>query len=214
MRVTMGPGRSGVNATPEQRAADQRKQVADTKQEFARMALGMFGASVAGYPLEYTYRGTAELPDGKADVINVKGPGDFAGKLFVGQKSHLPVMFSWMAKEPPMQITPGAGGGGPGVPGGGVQVQQFTAGTSGGNGPTQEQRDKAIADRQARMSEAEARRKVVEYRMFYGHHQPVDGLQLPHTFRQAIGSHPTNEVTIEKYRVNPTIDPTQFTTVK
>jgi hypothetical protein len=204
-------GGSGANATPEQKAADQQKQVANTKQEFARMALGMFGASVAGYPLEYTYGGTAESPDGKADIINVKGPGDFAGKLFVDQTSHLPVMFSWMAKEPPIQITLGGSGGGPGAPGGGVQ---FSTGASGGKGPTQEQRDKATADRQARMKEAEARRKVVEYRMFYSHYQSVDGLQLPHMFRQAIGGNATNEVTIEKYKVNPKIDPKKFETVK
>jgi len=214
MRIMISAGGAGPNATPEQKAADQIKQVANAKQEFARMALGMFGAAPAGYPLEYSYGGIAESPDGKADIINVKGPGEFAGKLLVDQKSHLPLMFSWMAKEP-MQFTSAAGRGGPGAPGGG-QVQTFTmgGGSASGKAPTPEERDKMMADLKARMAEAEASRKMVEYRMFYSDYQSVDGLQLPHTFQQAIGGKPMNEVTIEKYKVNPKIDPKKFETVK
>lgn len=205
VRIMVAGGGADPNATPEQKAANQQKQLANTKQEFARMALGIFGTASAGYPLEYSYGGVAEAPDGKADIVNVKGPDDFAGKLFVDQKSHLPLMFSWMAKEP-MRMTQVGGG----------QVQTFTmgGGSASGKAPTQEERDKMMADLTARMKEADASRKIVEYRMFYGDYQAVDGLQLPHTFQQAIGGNPTNEVTIEKYRINPKIDSKKFETVK
>ena len=57
-------GGSSANATPEQKAADQQKQVADTKQEFARMALGMFGASVAAAgPRTSDISSTSTSPD-------------------------------------------------------------------------------------------------------------------------------------------------------
>ena len=194
MRMLISAGGASPNATPEEKAAAAQRQIAMSKQEFARMALGMFGQSVAGYALEYSYSGTAEAPDGKADIINVKGSADFAGKLFIDQKTHLPLMFTWMAKEP--------------------LVMNQSMGRPGGPATSQEERDKVMADLQARMKEAEANRKVVEYRMFYSDYQSVDGLHLPHTFQQAIGSNPTNEVTIEKYKVNPKIDPKRFETVK
>ena len=208
-----GPG-AGPNATPEQKAADQRRQLINSRQEFARMSLGMFGASVAGYPLAYAYGGEAESPDGKADVIDVKGPDDFAGTLFVDQKSHLPLMFSWMAKEPLRLTSTVPGGGGAAAGGGRVQTFTMAGGGAGGKAMTPEERDKMMADLKARMAEAEAGRKIVEYRMFYGDYRTVDGVQLPHLFQQAIAGKPSTEVTIEKYRINPKIDPKQFETVK
>ncbi len=212
MRMMFSTGGASPNATPEEKAAAAQKQVVNSKMEFARMALGMFGQSVAGYQLEYTYGGTAEAPDGKADVINVKGPGEFAGKLFVDQKSHLPLMFTWMAKEPMVMNTSMGRPGGPGG-GGGAQIMTFGGG-GGGQSMSQGDRDKMMADLQTKMKEAEANRKVVEYRMFYSNYQSVEGIQLPHTFQQAIGANPTNEITIDKYKVNPKIDPKKFETVK
>lgn len=214
-------GGSSPNATPEQKAADQRRQMTTQKQEVTRLALGMFGAAIGAYPLEYSYGGTAESADGKADIINVKGTDDFAGKLFVDQKTHLPLMFTWMGKEP-MSVTTNRSGG-PGAPGAGVtrtmpgtngvQVQAM-GGTSTGKPPTQEERDQMMKEMEARMAEAEKNRKTVEFRMFYSDYKSVDGVQLPHTFQQAIGSNPSSEITIEKYKINPKIDPKKFDIVK
>ncbi len=216
MRMTMiSSGGTGPNATPEARAAAAKRQIANSREELARMALGMFGASVGGYALEYSYGGTAESPDGKADIVNVKGPGDFAGKLFVDQKSHLPLMFSWMAKEPLVMNTSMGRPGGPGAAQGGGNVQTFTMGGNGsGKPPTQEEQAKMMADLEARRQAAEANLKMVEYRMFYSDYQAVDGVQLPHHFQQAIAGNPSTEITIEKYKVNPKIDPKKFETVK
>jgi hypothetical protein len=208
MRIVTG-GSANPNATPEERAAAALRQVTTNKHELARMALGMFGNAVAGYSLDYTYGGVAEAPDGKADVINVKGPDDFAGKLFVDQKTHLPLMFTWMAKEP---MVMSASAGRPGGPGG-AQVMTFGGG-GGGQSMSTEDRDKMIKDMEALRKEADANRKMVEYRMFYSDYQPVDGIQLPHTFQQAVGNSPFNEITIDKYKVNPKIDPKKFETVK
>lgn len=205
VQIRMGGG-AGPNATPEQKADGARKQVTSAKQDLTRMALGMFGAAVGNVPLEFSYGGTAEAPDGKADIINVKGPEEFAGKLFVDQKSHLPLMFSWMAKEP-MVVNATSGG-----RAGGGATQMITMG--GGKAPTPEEREKMVAEMEAKMKEAEANRKMVEFRVFYSNYQSVDGIQLPHMFQQAIAGTPSNEVTIEKYKLNPKIDPKKFETVK
>ena len=196
-----GPGQS-LNATPEQQAEARKQQVENGKQEFARMALGMIGAAPANYPLQYTYSGTAEAPDGKADVLDVKGPGTFTGKLFVDQKSHLPLMFSWMAKEPLILNIGGPGGGG-----GGANVVRMNAGS-------QADMEKMMAEADARMKAAEANRKMVEYRVYYGDYKKVDGLMLPHKFQQSVAGAASSEITIDKYKVNPKIDAKQFDIVK
>lgn len=220
MRAMISLGGASPNASPEEKAAASAKTVTAMKQEFAKLALGMFGASFPQAPMTFSYNGTAEAPDGKADVIDVKGPGDFVGKLFIDQKSHLPLMLSWMGKEP-MQMTSmnGARPGGAGA-GGGAQIMTFgggggaTAGRGANANMTPEERDKMVKDLEAQMKDAEAKRKTVEFRMFYADYQKVDGIQLPHRFQQSVAGTPSSEITIEKYKVNPKIDPKKFETVK
>ena len=79
---------------------------------------------------------------------------------------------------------------------------------------SQADRDKMMADLQARMAEAEKNRKTVEFRMFYGDYKKVDGVMLPHHFQQAMGAEPTYEITIDKYKLNAKIDPKKFEPVK
>ncbi len=85
--------------TPEQMAATmaaQRKaRVATLKQDFTRLTLGMFAASFPSYPLTFTRIGIAESPQGKADVIEAKGPAGFTARLMINQATHLPVMLTW-----------------------------------------------------------------------------------------------------------------------
>jgi hypothetical protein len=93
-------------------------RVAGVKQDFVRLTLGMFAASFSTYPVTFTYAGQAEAPQGKADVIDVKGPSNFAVKLFVNSQTHLPIMVSWQAQPPPMRgMPPGRGAVPPGARG-------------------------------------------------------------------------------------------------
>src|SRR5580700_2356728 len=91
------PSRAGgppVMSPPQQDAA-RKARVITVKQDFARMALGMFATSFSSYPLTFTYLGQAEAPQGKADVIQVSGAGNFSARLFVNSQTHLPLMVSW-----------------------------------------------------------------------------------------------------------------------
>ena len=96
--------------TPQQLEAQTRVQLGNAKQDFARLMLGLFAASYPSYPLTFAYVGEAEAPQGRADVVDVKGPADFAARLFVDAKTHLPIMLSWQARQPPPR---GRGPGGP-----------------------------------------------------------------------------------------------------
>ena len=82
------------------------------KQDFARLRSACSPASSAAYPLTFTYVGKAEAPQGKADVLDVKGPpgpGAFAARLFINADTHLPIMITWTAPAPPMRGGPPRG---------------------------------------------------------------------------------------------------------
>jgi hypothetical protein len=207
MRMFVSNG-AGPNASPEQQQAANARQLISNKQEFARMALGVFGSSMPAYPVEFSYAGVAEAPDGKADILDVKGRDDFAGKLFVDQKTHLPLMFSWMAKEPLRLVNTGGPAGG--RAGGGAQTMTFSQSGRSGGGSSQEDRDRMMKEMDERMKAAEANRKIVEYRVYYGDYRKVDGVMLPHSFQQSIAGDASSEIAVEKYKINPKIDEHKF----
>ena len=59
----------------------RRARLTIVKQDFARLALGLFAASSA-YPLTFAYAAVAEAPQGRADVLDAKGEGEFRAALF------------------------------------------------------------------------------------------------------------------------------------
>jgi hypothetical protein len=220
--MTVGSGgttMSGAAQTPEQQEAGRKAMLVSARQDFARMALGMFARSPAAYPLTMSFAGQAESPDGKADVIEVKGEGDFTARLFIDATTHLPLMLSWMAKEPlTMSRSMTAGPGGPTTVtvggGGGVVTGAAPAGQALRGNMTPEEREKMTKQIQEQMKEAEAKRRVVEYRLFYGDYRAVDGVQVPHRLQRSVDGKPTEEVTFEKVKVNAKIDAKKFTVTK
>jgi hypothetical protein len=212
VRSAGGPA-PGQTQTPEQKAAADQRMLLAAKKDFARMTVGMFGSSYDAFPLEFSYAGQADAPEGKAHVIAVKGADNFDAKLFVDAKSNLPLMLSWSDKEP-LMMTQRAGG-----PGGGGQTMQIGGGatfTSAGRGGqmSEEERAKMMADAEARMKEAEAARKVVEYRIYYSNFKAVNGVLLPHTLQRSIDGKPSEETTFEQIKVNPKIDKQKFAVSK
>ena len=213
-RTAGGPA-PGQTATPEQKAAMDQRLLLAAKKDFARMTVGMFGSSYDAFPLEFSYAGQADAPEGKAHVIAVKGADNFDAKLFVDAKTNLPLMLSWSDKEPMvMTQTVGRGGG----PGGGQPVTMsggggttFTsAGGRSGQPPTEEEIKKMQDDMAAR----DAARKVVEYRIYYSDFKAVNGVLLPHTLQRSIDGKPAEETTFEQIKINPKIDKQKFAVSK
>jgi hypothetical protein len=76
--------------------------VTTMKQDVVRLLLGLFASSREVLPVTYASVGTAEAPEGTADVIDVSGPAGFSARLIIGQRAHLPLMVSWRpAAGPP-----------------------------------------------------------------------------------------------------------------
>ncbi len=205
IRIVRGPGGDpNAPVTPEQQEENRKKAVITAKQDFARLSLGMMVSSLTSYPLELSYGGRAESPDGKADIVDVKGDGGFAARLFIDANTHLPLMLSWMAKQP-LVISRTFTAGGPG----GAAAGAGRGGVS--HGATPEERDKLMKDAQQQAKEAEGKLRVVEYRLYYGDYRDVDGVKVPFRLQRSIDGKPTEEATLEKVKVNGKIDPGKFT---
>jgi len=202
--------------TAEQKAEFDQKRLVANKKEFAKLALGMFAMSPAAYPVELSDGGQAESPDGKADVIDVKGEGGFAAKLFIDAQTHLPLMLSWMDREPiTMTMGPGGTVTTGGAPGAGMAASggatTFTHVERGGaTPPTPEEREKMMKDLEARRKEAEAKARTVEYRVYYSDFKTVGGVQWPHRIQRSIDGKPTEEMIFDTIKVNPKIDAKKF----
>lgn len=195
-----GLGPAGAAPPAEQVAAMRQGRVAGVKQDFVRLTLGMFAGSFSAYPLTFTYAGQAEAPQGKADVLDVKGPGTFAMKLFVNSQTHLPIMVSWQAQTPPMRgMPPGAGGPvagrgpgaapAPGAPAPGAPPSAGPSGLPAAGSPSA---------------------TPVEHRLYYGDYREIDGLQWPFRLRRATGADTIEETTFDRFRINGKIDQRKF----
>jgi hypothetical protein len=178
----------------------------------------------------FTDGGVVESPDGKADVLATTDEAGRPVKLFIDQATHLPVMLQYQEIRPRVMIAGGPGGrrGGPGgdlggargagpggpPPGGGAMA----GGPPAGGAPPAP--DGQGAARQ-RLSEEEIRERVEEMRrqappqpsqfaMYLADYKKVNGVMLPHRISISIEGQPNEEWTVEKFRVNPSIKPTEF----
>jgi hypothetical protein len=167
---------------------------------------GLTGTAPVSFPVEFTYAGQAESPDGKADILELRGKDGFVARFFVDQQSHLPLMLSWMDKEP-LQMSMGGGPGAAGAGGGGGQVQTFPRGS--GSPQDVEKLQQELAER---MKQAEAARKTVEFRLIYADYKPVNGVQIPTRLQRMIDGFAVEELSLEKITVNQKIDPKKFET--
>ena len=172
--------------------------------ELARLLLGMIAATQPGYDVTYSYAGQAESPDGKADVIDVKGPDGFSTRLFIDTESRLPLMLTYMAQEPRVLMrTIGGPGGSPGA-----SVRPNEGGARTPRDLTPEEREQLEQERQALEATPP---KLLEYRLFFSDYRDVNGMLLPHHIARGTGSTTTEEWEIKTYKVNPSIKPDRFT---
>jgi len=202
MPGAMAPGGRGPAMDP------RRARLTSLKQDYARLTLGLFGASSA-YPLTFSYAAVAEAPQGRADVLDVKGEGNFALRFFINSDTRLPIMVTWTTpptnvivtvpgQPPPSTVAPGA-----------VVVTGPPAPAP--NAPKEEM-DKYSKDVLALRAKAQA--TPVEQRLYFADYREVDGMKLPFRLRRAIGTETTEETTFDRFRVNAKIDPRKFEPLK
>lgn len=198
-----GAGRAGGPAPPTQAQIDGMRaaRVLTVKQDFVRLTLGMFAASFPSAPLTFSYTGQAEAPQGKADVIDVKGPANLSLRFFINSDTHLPIMVSWQASalgrgvppaRPPM--APGAIAPPPATPPPGTPPPTTAAPSAAPPPP----------------AAAPAPPKPTEYRLYFADYRDVDGLQFPFRLRRAVNGETVEETLFDRFKLNTKIDPRKF----
>jgi hypothetical protein len=212
------PPRPGMPAPPAGAMEGQlRLRLMQSKQDFARLMLGMFAGTTSAFPVTYSYVGQAEAPQGKADVIDVKGPANFAARLFVADTG-LPIMLTWQAPAGPM---------GPGGPGGMARPGGPPPGASGppaGTPPASAPpagAPSAAAPPAGGAPPAGAAgpggpppgaKPAPEQRLYFADYRDVDGLKLPFRIRRGAGSETNEETIFDRFRINAKVDPRRFDT--
>jgi hypothetical protein len=206
-------GPPGAAGTPPSPPPDPRKaRVTSIKQDFVRLTLGMFAASFGSYPLTFTLDGQAEAPQGKADIVGVRGAGTFALKFFVNSETHLPIMVSWtMPATNVVLVVPGQPAP-ENLPPGSIKVD---APAPPGATATKEEQGNYAAAIQDLRKKALTGAKPIEYRIYYADYRDVgNGLKFPFRLRRAIATETVEETNFDTFKINARIDPRKFEVVK
>jgi hypothetical protein len=200
------PGGPPPPPSPAQLEAQRTARLNTGKQEFARLALGLFANTLATYPMTFAFAATAQAPQGTADVLDVRGEGNFSARLFIATDTHLPIMLSWQApptgvvvttpgQPPPRTVAPGA-----------VIVAAPPPPAASASAEEKDAYTKQVAALRQK-----AQSTPVEYRLYYADYRDVDGVKLPFRLRRAIGTDTTEETTFDRFRLNTKVDPRKFT---
>ena len=197
MQIMMrGPGGAEMN--------EEEREKLRTTRLTAEMQRWMF-ALLAAPAGEVTYAGVAESPDGKADMLEMMDVRGQALRLFVDQQTHLPLMLTFQDVRPRMMIQGGPGGrrgpGRPGGPGGPAGPGGPGAGTGPGGAGGQ------------RPSEEEIRRRIESMppptpsavQVSLAEYTTVDGVKFPKLVSITVDGKPSEEWTLEKIKVNPSL---------
>ena len=155
----------------------------NARAEFARMTIALLLAAPASSPVEFTSAGQAESPDGKADVVDIKGQNNFAARLFLDAASHRPLMLTYRGVVPRMV----------------VQTQTRRA----------DDPPPAAADPHGPPAAAPAG-DLVEITVFLDDYRAVDGVRLPHHITRSVDGKATEELTFKAIKVNPAFKPDAF----
>lgn len=183
--VSANPGVRIQIDRPTDDPARARQVLQRQRGELARLLLGLIGSTQASFPVTYTHAGIAESNDGKADMIDVKGPDGFAARLFVDVQTHLPLMLTYMAPEP-----------------------RIVMNTSERGAPNQAAERERL-ERERHEAEA-APPKMVEYRLFFSDYRDVGSLSLPHRIARGTAAKTTEEWEVKSYKINPTLKADRF----
>lgn len=158
------------------------------RQEWTRLLLGMIGQGPASVPLEFSYVGEAEAPDGVADVIEVQSKGiGLNAQLFLDQKTHRPLMLSYQGRKPVMRMT----------------TRQFSQEEA--KKKTPEEIEKEMKESREKAQAQAQQEPMVEIQIRFEDFQPEGKATLPHRITRTIDGKLTEEWTLTKFKINPSI---------
>lgn len=163
----------------------QANQARGLRKEFARQLLSWLLVTPATVPLEYSYAGDAETKEGKADAIDVKGPDDFAARLFLDKQTHRPVLLSYRGPQPRMMMRRQMG--------------------------SPEQADKQRQEIEAQAArQVDQPPPLADIEVYFADYRAEDGILLPHRVTRAINGQFNEEWELSKFKINPPLKAEKF----
>jgi hypothetical protein len=154
------------------------------RSDFARLSIGWLLTTPSSFPVEFSFAGEAEAPEGKADVLDVKGPGGFAARLFLDQKTHRPLMLTYNGKKP-----------------------RFITHTKAAGAP---ENPEEVEKRMKEMEAEAAKQPDVEFRIYLSDYREVSGVSFPHKLTRSIENEVNEELEIKNVKINPQLKPEKF----
>ena len=202
MTVVTGQGLNGETLLRSQRALNappgmvvrmgaaptgdaEAQAIRNARADLARTVLAFLLASPASLPLEFSAGGEAESDEGRADVIDAKGAGNFAARILLDQKSHRPLMLIYRGVAPR------------------VMIQQL--------GPPPADGARGRGEPPHDISAAPAP-QLVDITLYLDDYKTVDGVLLPHRMARSIDGKPAEEMTFKTIRINPAFKADAFST--
>ncbi len=177
----------GVDPTKGPLADDMRKQL---KGEAFRLQMLYLLTLPRGLAFTASYAGEAEAPDGKADVVDVKGPESFLLRIFLDKQTHRLLMASYTVEAPDMQ--PG-------------QIQEITKKAMTDNPGNQGAAAKAVSEAIAKMP-----RKSKTVQMRFSDYKKVNGVLFPHHMNVESEGQGQEDWTFSSFKLNPPLKPEKF----
>ena len=179
-----GQAQGGPQIDPA-RIKEQQRRVRQT--DMARFALVWLLTTDA--PVAWI--GTAESPEGTADVLEVKPPDGIATRLFLEPSTHLPLMITWEGQAPR--------GGGLGTRGTAAQrtprADAPPGGRRGGSGGAQ----------------GTGPQPQTTLEMHLAEYKAINGIKLPHLITRGADGTTQEELKIKSFKINPNFKADTFT---
>jgi hypothetical protein len=205
-----GTAGDAAGVDPERVRELQRRQ---RQQDVARLLLGM--ALVTNGPAAWI--GTAQSPDGTADVLEITSEGNPPIRLLLDSVTHVPLMLTWQGAPARGGGLPGGGrrgggagrgrGGNPDAAAGGAAPAQPGGATEPGNAA------QPAAPGQAADGAGQGRRggqgaqgfgggPTATIEMHLTDYKVVNGIKLPHVITRGSNGQTQEELEIKSYKVN------------
>ena len=187
--------------TPETQERLREFQRRNLQSEVSRLLIALLLTS----DTPFRWVGTAQSPEGSADVLEVKTADGVATRVFVDTMTHMPLMLSWTGPA-----GRGFGRGGQGRRGQGAPDQAGAAppeGRPAGDQPAAGAPADAAQGRRGRGAQG----PPVTLEMHLAEYKAVNGIKFPHLITRGVSGETNEEWVIKSYKVNPNLKANTFT---
>ena len=156
--------------------------------EYARQLIALFLTSNSAFPVEFTYAGEAQSKEGRADMLDAKGPDGFQVRLFLDKTTHRPLMMKYRGMIP-----------------------RTTVNTQTAQTRNQEDLEKIIKDaKEGRGQMRGGARQEGDLEVYFSDYRAVNGVMLPHRISKSMNGKLGEEWEVKKYKINPPLTAQDF----